>query len=896
MVVDQSSHSSRGDAPTLPQGPASAASTYRRTPGGGPAPRRRKHTVAAILVVGYLAAAAAAVVVHDDLRMPMWLALHLLALGAASNAVLVYSRHFAEALLHAGPGPEWPALARLAGFNIGAVAVVTGVSAGARWLAVAGAAVVVLAVLAHTASLSAMVRRATLTGRLRVVAWYYVAAGLSLAVGATLGGLMAGGAVHTVPWQQSVRLAHAHLNLLGWLGLAVVGTQFMLWPAVLRTRMADSASRTARRVLWISATGLTVAVLGLLLTAEVSGAHWLAAAGMAAYAAGTAYALVPAFAEMRAKPPWTASPSAFLAGNAWLLAALLIDVVGLARGASTADDLLGRLMVPMLGIGVVAQILTGALTFLLPVTVGGGPAGNRRMTEVLTYAWVPRTLLGNLGTLVLSLPGGGHLHVLAWTLILAGFGSFPVLVAVALVGRPAGPQTRGSATRHRRPAGHEVVAVVSVAAVLMALGLITTGTWPSGHDGRTSTSPTVSATSGVPVKVTLTEFAVTPGAITVAPGTDLVLNVRNSGSMTHDLRLEGGTGTRMLSPGQQQTIDFGTITGDREAWCTVRGHRQAGMVLHIRTTTSPQPDAGAAHQDQSMPGMDTDMGMSDAPAPDWRPYDPTLRPAPGGTDHHVTLRVEQTTLEVAPGVRQQVWTYNGTVPGPVLRGRVGDVFTVHLVNDGDMPHSIDFHASQVEPGTAMRSIPPGGEMTVQFRAEHSGIWLYHCSTMPMIQHLAMGMYGAVVIDPPQLGHIAAEEIFVQSEFYLGAGGAVPPMSDLLGTNPDLVVFNGYTDQYQDAPVHVPAGKRVRLWVLNAGPSAAGSFHVVGAQFDTVFKEGAYLVRPGNAAHGAAQSLDLQPGQGGFVELTLIRPGKYPFLSHRLADAERGAMGSLVARR
>jgi len=856
--------------------------------------------VAAILVVGYLAAAAGAVVVHDDLRMPMWLALHLLALGAASNAVLVYSRHFAEALLHAGPGPEWPAHARLAGFNIGAVAVLAGVSAGARWLAVAGAAVVVLAVLAHTASLAAMVRRATLTGRLRVVAWYYVVAGVSLAVGATLGGLMAGGAVHTVPWQQSVRLAHAHLNLLGWLGLAVVGTQFMLWPAVLRTRIADSASRTARHVLVVSGTGLTVAVVGLLLTALVSGAHWLAAAGMAAYAAGTAYALVPAFAEMRAKAPWTASPTAFLAGNAWLLAALVLDVVGLARGASTADDLLGRLMVPMLGIGVVVQILTGALTFLLPVTVGGGPVGNRRMTEILTYAWVPRTLLGNLGALGLLLPGVGHLHVLAWTLILAGFGSFPVLVVAALAGRLTIPETTSGATRRRRPAGYEVVAVVSVGAVLATLGLVATGTWPGGQDGRASSSPSVTATSGVPVTVTLTEFAVTPATITVAPGTDLVLSVRNGGSMTHDLKLEGETGTRMLSPGEQQTVDLGTIAGDREAWCTVRGHRQAGMVQQIRTTTSPQSDSGTADeghdQSQGMPGMDMETGMTDAPAPDWRPYDPTLRPARGGTEHHVTLRVEQTTLEVAPGVRQEVWTYNGTVPGPVLHGRVGDLFTVHLVNDGDMPHSIDFHASQVDPGRAMRSIPPGGEMTVQFRAEHSGIWLYHCATMPMIQHLAMGMYGAVVIDPPHLGRVAAEEIFVQSEFYLGAGGGVPPLSDLLAANPDLVVFNGYADQYQHAPIHVPAGKRVRLWVLDAGPSAPSSFHVVGAQFDTVFKEGAYLVRPGNAVHGAAQALDLQPGQGGFVELTLTRPGTYPFLSHRLADAERGAMGSLLARR
>lgn len=854
--------------------------------------------MAAILVAGYLAAAAVAVLLHDHVRMPAWLALHLLALGAASNAVLVYSRHFAQALLHAGPGPEWPAQARLVVFNIGALGVLAGVSAGARWLAVAGAVVVVTAVLAHSVSLAAMVRRATLTGRLRVVTWYYVAAGVALAVGATLGGLMAGGAVDAVAWQQSFRLAHAHLNLLGWLGLAVVGTQFMLWPAVLRTRMVDSASRTARRVLLLSGCGLSIAVVGLLLTAVSTGAHWVAAAGMAAYAGGAAYALVPAVSEMRTKAPWSASPVALLAGNGWLLAALLLDVVALATGTSTADDLLGRLLVPMVGIGVIAQILTGALTFLLPVTVGGGPAGNKRITEILTYAWVPRALLGNLGVLVLLLPGSGQVHALGWTLVLVGFASFPVLVVAALVGRSTVGSAASAATRGRRPAGHEAVAGVSVAAVLVVLGLVGSGIWPTGHDGPSTSSSSVTAVSGVPVTVTLTEFAVTPGTITVAPGTDLVLSVRNAGDMTHDLKLAGRTGTRMLSPGQRETVDFGTITDDRDAWCTVPGHRQAGMVLHIRTTASANADSGAGGQaqDQGMPGMDMGTGASDAPAPDWRPYDPTLRPAPGGAEHHVTLRVEQTTLEVAPGVRQQVWTYNGTVPGPVLHGRVGDLFTVHLVNDGDMPHSIDFHASQVDPARAMRSIPPGGELTVQFRAEHAGIWLYHCATMPMIQHLAMGMYGAVVIDPPHLRHVAAEEVFVQSELYLGPGGGVPPMSELLSADPDLVVFNGYADQYQHAPVHVPAGERIRLWVLDAGPSTPSSFHVVGAQFDTVFKEGAYLLRPGNAAHGAAQSLDLQPGQGGFVELTLRRPGRYPFLTHDLADAERGAMGTLVARR
>jgi nitrite reductase (NO-forming) len=123
---------------------------------------------------------------------------------------------------------------------------------------------------------------------------------------------------------------------------------------------------------------------------------------------------------------------------------------------------------------------------------------------------------------------------------------------------------------------------------------------------------------------------------------------------------------------------------------------------------------------------------------------------------------------------------------------------------------------------------------------------------------------------------------------------VPTNSQLLAANPDLVVFNGYADQYRYAPIHVPVGQRIRLWVADAGPNEPTAFHVVGAQFDTVFKEGAYQLTPGNAADGAAQELDLEPGEGGFVELTLTQPGTYPITTHRLADAERGAMGTLIA--
>ena len=409
---------------------------YRRLPVSQPpgmSHRRRLHGSAAVLISVYLLAAAAVVAAHDVLAMPQWLALHLLVLGAVSNAVFVYSRHFSQALLHVKPTPERPAYIRLAVLNAGVVAVLCGMSEDVTWLAVTGAALVVAAVVAHTGSLVAMARAATLSGRLRVVVWFYVAGGCALAVGGALGGVLASDAVSSERWQQGLRLAHAHLNLLGWLGLVIVGTQFMLWPAVLRTKMAEDAPVVARRTLKGIAGGLGVAVAGLLLTAVTSAGHWLAVVGMLGYTAGVGCSLVPAAREARVKPPRSAAPVMLLLGNAWLIAALLVDVAGLVRGGAEADDLLGRLLVPALGIGAVAQILIGALTFLLPVTIGGGPAGNRRMTSILTFAWVPRSVLGNIGILMLVLPAPAGVRQAAWGSVLAGFATFPALVGASLV-------------------------------------------------------------------------------------------------------------------------------------------------------------------------------------------------------------------------------------------------------------------------------------------------------------------------------------------------------------------------------------------------------------------------------------------------------------------------------
>jgi nitrite reductase (NO-forming) len=166
--------------------------------------------------------------------------------------------------------------------------------------------------------------------------------------------------------------------------------------------------------------------------------------------------------------------------------------------------------------------------------------------------------------------------------------------------------------------------------------------------------------------------------------------------------------------------------------------------------------------------------------------------------------------------------------------------------------------------------------------------MYHCSSMPMSAHIANGLFGAVVIEPPDLPEVDRSYVLVQSELYLGAQGGPVDVDKLRAEEPDAVVFNGYANQYDARPLPARVGERVRVWVVDAGPDRSTSFHVVGAQFDTVYSEGAYLLE--RSATGGSQSLALAPGQGGFVELTFPEPGHYPFVSHRMVDAERGAHG------
>jgi nitrite reductase (NO-forming) len=319
-----------------------------------------------------------------------------------------------------------------------------------------------------------------------------------------------------------------------------------------------------------------------------------------------------------------------------------------------------------------------------------------------------------------------------------------------------------------------------------------------------------------------------------------------------------------------------------------------GAVIHKTNGTTVVASAtGATGATAAAPGFDFGADPPDAfQARD--PQAPAPSTQPAGTLHKLTLDMVEKHIEIAPGVSQLMWTFNGEVPGPILRGKLGDTFEITVVNKGSIPHSIDLHASKVAPNVTMRLVNPGKSWVYKFTAMHSGVFMYHCGAPPVLEHIGMGMYGAIIIDPPNLAPVDHEYVMVQSELYRESDPTQPvDYNKLLAEQWDGIVFNGYVGQYTARPIHVGVNQKIRVWVMDDGPSDLSSFHVIGTIFDTVYKESAYLLQP-SAAQGGGQALDLAPAQGGFVEFTLSVPGKYPFVTHKFADAAKGANGLFIA--
>lgn len=260
-----------------------------------------------------------------------------------------------------------------------------------------------------------------------------------------------------------------------------------------------------------------------------------------------------------------------------------------------------------------------------------------------------------------------------------------------------------------------------------------------------------------------------------------------------------------------------------------------------------------------------------------------------------TLTVEKKAVNIGGGMTYDAWTYDGTVPGPALRIREGDEVAVQLLNHTMEAHGINIHAAQIPENHF------GGHtsatLNYKFRADVPGVFAYHCNAIPILDHIGLGMYGVVIVDPKGgwPSGPAQEITLVQSEFFgipRANGRIIPDHSKMLLGRPDFVVFNGQLNKYgMEDPIAITVGKLVRVFFLNAGPTLTSSFHVAGAIFDTVYQGG----NPANALHGL-DHVGVDPSAGAVFEFKVTEPGDYRFMDLNRVHQYKGAMGVFRAQR
>ncbi len=377
--------------------------------------------------------------------------------------------------------------------------------------------------------------------------------------------------------------------------------------------------------------------------------------------------------------------------------------------------------------------------------------------------------------------------------------------------------------------------------------------------------------------------AVNP-VLSAAEGQVVQITLINGEGAEHDIIFpdQNAKSPRITGRGSSTTLAFrAERAGDFTYLCSVPGHELAGMKGQFLVT--PRPPA------QTVVEAVISREATDLPPP-------IAARAPQ------TVPVDLVTVELegrlAEGATFGFWTFNGKVPGPFLRVRVGDTVEVHLKNaaDSSMIHSVDFHAATGPGGgAAATQADPGHEKLVKFKALVPGIYVYHCATPMVAHHIANGMYGLILVEPEGgLAPVDHELYVMQGEIYTEAafgqrGSQEFSVEKLLHERPEYFVFNGSVGALSKLyPMKAKVGDTVRIFFGVGGPNYTSSFHVIGEIFDRVYSLGDLQSPP---ARGV-QTVTVPPGGATIVEFKLDVPGNYILVDHALSRAERGLVGIL----
>lgn len=376
--------------------------------------------------------------------------------------------------------------------------------------------------------------------------------------------------------------------------------------------------------------------------------------------------------------------------------------------------------------------------------------------------------------------------------------------------------------------------------------------------------------------------------LAVQRGDVVQINLIDGDGALHDISFPAfsATSEKIQGRGSSTTLVFRAgKAGTFAYFCTVPGHRAAGMEGELVVNGEGQQAKAAAPELAEIV------------------RDPAEVPPPVGERAPRTVKVTLETVErrgrLADGTPYNYWTFDGTVPGPMLRVRVGDTLQVTLKNRADSKniHSVDFHAVTGPGGGAhVLQVAPGREKTASFKAMAPGLYVYHCATPSVPHHIAAGMYGLILVEPEGgLPAVDREFYVMQGELYteqaFGTRGTAEfSYQRMLDEDPEYFVLNGAVGALTDVhPMKAKVGETVRLYFGVGGPNFTSSFHVIGEIFDRVYNWGSLTSEPVTDV----QAVSVPPGGATVTDFKLEVPGTYILVDHALSRLERGLVGHLI---
>ena len=375
--------------------------------------------------------------------------------------------------------------------------------------------------------------------------------------------------------------------------------------------------------------------------------------------------------------------------------------------------------------------------------------------------------------------------------------------------------------------------------------------------------------------------------LTAQPGDVVSITLVNGDGIAHDLTLDefGVQTEEIASQGAESTVTFEvTEAGEYEYFCSLPGHKQAGMVGSL-VVGKP----GAQGEPEAQPIV---LNPSDLPEPVGGRGPQTVQ---------VDLVARELEGQLADGATYTYWTFNGTVPGPFIRVREGDSVELTLSNeDGThFPHPIDLHAVNGPGGGAeFTQTNPGQTRSFTFPALTPGLYVYHCATPSVANHISNGMYGLILVEPEGgLPEVDREFYVMQGEIYTvqpyGSEGHLDFSHDkMLAEQPEYYTFNGAAGALttDENALQAEGGDTVRIFFGVGGPNATSSFHVIGEIFDRAYPFASLTGDPLTDV----QTVTVPPGGATMVEFTVEVPGRYILVDHALSRLERGLAGYLYA--